>query len=48
MAFRREELQRFELRLAATAPPRFVLELDPRAGTVAQRQRAAWCGARRL
>ncbi|HWY73074.1 MAG TPA: PDZ domain-containing protein, partial [Burkholderiaceae bacterium] len=48
MAFRREELQRFELRLAATPPPRFVLEVDPRAGAVAQRQRAAWCGARRI
>jgi predicted metalloprotease with PDZ domain len=48
MAFRREELQRFELRLAATPPPRFVLEVDPRAGAAPQRQRAAWCGARRI
>ena len=48
MAFRREELQRFELHLATTPPPRFVLEVDARASAVAQRQRAAWCGARRI
>jgi predicted metalloprotease with PDZ domain len=47
MAFRRDELQRFELHLSTTPPPRFVLEVDPRASAMAQRQRAAWCGARR-
>ena len=46
LAFRREELQRFELRLARQAPPRFVLEVDERAGASAKRRREAWCGAR--
>jgi predicted metalloprotease with PDZ domain len=47
LAFRREELQRFELRLARQAPPRFVLEVDDKAGTVAKRRCDAWCGERR-
>jgi predicted metalloprotease with PDZ domain len=47
LAFRREELHRFELRLARQAPPRFVLELDDKASAVAKRRRDAWCGERR-
>jgi len=47
LAFRREELLPFQLKLAAQAPPRFVLEVDERAGTTAKRNRARWCGARR-
>jgi predicted metalloprotease with PDZ domain len=47
LAFRREELLRFEVRLARQPPPRFVLEVDERASAVAQRRRAAWCGARK-
>jgi hypothetical protein len=46
LAFRREELKRFELRLARQPPPRFVLEVDERAGAAAKRRREAWCGAR--
>ncbi len=44
LAFRREELQRFELRLARQPPPRFVLEVDDKASAAAKRQRTAWCG----
>ncbi|HEX4586331.1 MAG TPA: PDZ domain-containing protein [Burkholderiaceae bacterium] len=47
LAFRREELKRFELRLSRQPPPRFVLEVDERASAVAQRRRVAWCGVRR-
>jgi len=47
LAFRRDELQRFELTLTKEPPPRFVLEIDERAGKTAQRRRATWCGARR-
>ncbi|HEX4598158.1 MAG TPA: PDZ domain-containing protein [Burkholderiaceae bacterium] len=47
LAFRREELQRFELRLARLAPPRFVLEVDEKASDVAKRRCHAWCGERR-
>ena len=47
LTFRREELQRFELTLATQPPPRFVLEVDERGGTAAQRRRTAWCGPRR-
>jgi predicted metalloprotease with PDZ domain len=46
LAFRREELQRFELRLARQAPPRFVLGVDDKASAAAKRQRLAWCGER--
>jgi hypothetical protein len=34
------------LRLARQPPPRFVLEVDERAGAAAKRRREAWCGAR--
>jgi predicted metalloprotease with PDZ domain len=47
LAFRREELQRFELRFARQAPPRFVLEVDDKASAAAKRQRLSWCGERR-
>ena len=47
LAFRRDELQRFELGLARQPPPRFVLEVDERAGVAAKRRREAWCGPRR-
>ena len=47
LAFRREELKRFDLRLARQPPPRFVLEVDERASAAAQRRRVAWCGERR-
>jgi predicted metalloprotease with PDZ domain len=47
LAFRREELHRFDVRLAQLPPPRFVLEVDAGAGAEARRRRAAWCGARR-
>ena len=46
LAFRRDELKHFELRLARQPPPRFVLEVDPRANAAARRRRNAWCGAR--
>ena len=46
LAFRREELKRFELRLARQPPPRFVLEVDPSANAAARRRRNSWCGAR--
>jgi predicted metalloprotease with PDZ domain len=48
LAFRRDELQRFEMTLARQPPPRFVLEVDERASAAAQRHRAAWCGPRRV
>jgi predicted metalloprotease with PDZ domain len=47
LAFRREELHRFELKLARQAPPRFVLEVDDKASAVVKRRRDAWCGERR-
>ncbi len=47
LAFRREELQHFELRLARQPPPRFVLDVDERASAAARRRRAAWCAPRR-
>jgi predicted metalloprotease with PDZ domain len=48
LTFRREELHRFEVTLSKQPPPRFVLEVDERASTAAQRRRAAWCGPRRV
>ena len=47
LAFRREALQRFELRLSRQPPPRFVLEVDERASAALKRARAGWCGERR-
>lgn len=46
LAFRRDELMRFEVRLAAQAPPKFTLKIDPKAGKAAQRLRAGWLGGR--
>jgi predicted metalloprotease with PDZ domain len=48
LAFRREALQRFEVRLSRQPPPRFVLEVDERASAALKRARAAWCGERRV
>ncbi len=47
LAFRREELQRLELRLSRQPPLRFVLEADNKASAAVKRQRLAWCGERR-
>lgn len=47
LAFRREELLRFELALSRQPPPKFVLEIDPKASAAARRQLTAWCGERR-
>lgn len=44
-AFRRDELMRFDLRLAASAPSKYALSVDPRAGRGARRARARWLGA---
>jgi predicted metalloprotease with PDZ domain len=47
LAFRREELHRFEVHLAKVPPPRFLLRADDRASAAQKRRRAAWCGVRR-
>ncbi len=47
LAFRREELQRFDLRLAQRPAPRFELHIDPGASAAVRRRRALWCGSRR-
>lgn len=44
LAFRRDELMRFEVELATQPPPRFVLTIDPKAGAAAQRARKRWLG----
>jgi predicted metalloprotease with PDZ domain len=44
LAFRRDELMRFEVRLATQPPLKFVLTVDPRASRAAQRLRAGWLG----
>jgi predicted metalloprotease with PDZ domain len=44
-AFRRDELMRFDVTLAAKAPPKFTLAIDPKAGKVTQTARAHWLGA---
>jgi predicted metalloprotease with PDZ domain len=43
-AFRRDELMRFAVKLAASPPPRFLLAIDARAPAAAVRQRARWLG----
>jgi len=45
VAFRRDELRRYELKLAATPPSHYVLALDAKAGKGAQRLRRGWLGA---
>ncbi len=44
LAFRRDELMRFEVELATQPPPRFTLTVDPRASKSAQRARKKWLG----
>jgi predicted metalloprotease with PDZ domain len=44
-AFRRDELMRFEVRLAAKAPLKFALTVDAKAPKTAQTARARWLGA---
>ncbi len=44
LAFRRDELMRFEVELATQPPPRFTLTVDPKAGRAALRARRKWLG----
>ena len=44
-AFRRDELMRFDVRLATRPPPKFTLAVDRKAPRAAQRARARWLGA---
>jgi predicted metalloprotease with PDZ domain len=44
LAFRRDELMRFELRLATQPPLKYTLSIDTRASRSAQRLRAGWLG----
>ncbi|MGH6610790.1 MAG: PDZ domain-containing protein, partial [Burkholderiaceae bacterium] len=46
VAFRRDELMRFEVKLAEQAPIKIVLEVDAKATTTKTRLRKAWLGAR--
>lgn len=43
-AFRGDELMRFTPKLASQPPQKFVLDVDPKAKSVARRQRARWLG----
>lgn len=45
LAFTRDELRRYEPKLAATAPSQWALTLDARAGKTAQKLRRGWLGA---
>ncbi|GAB4470728.1 MAG: PDZ domain-containing protein [Burkholderiaceae bacterium] len=42
VVFRRDELMRFDVELAAQPPPKFTLTVDPKAGAKAQRARTRW------
>jgi predicted metalloprotease with PDZ domain len=42
LAFRRDELMRFDVELATRPPPKFTLKVDPKASAVAQRARRRW------
>lgn len=44
LAFRRDELMRFEVELATQPPPKFTLTVDPKASAAAQRARKHWLG----
>ncbi|MEP6607750.1 MAG: PDZ domain-containing protein [Burkholderiaceae bacterium] len=44
LAFRRDELMRFEVKLADRAPLKFTLEIDLKAAAEARRLRAGWMG----
>jgi len=45
LAFRRDELMCFAVRLSQGPPPKFLLVVDPRAPAAARKLRAAWLGA---
>ncbi|MGH6623364.1 MAG: PDZ domain-containing protein, partial [Burkholderiaceae bacterium] len=44
-AFRRDELMRFEVKLATQPPPKFVLTVDTKASKAAQKLRGQWIGS---
>lgn len=44
LAFRRDELMRFDVTLATRPPPKFALTVDPKASAAAQRARKKWLG----
>jgi predicted metalloprotease with PDZ domain len=43
-AFRRDVLMQFEVKLAAKAPPKYMLTVDTKASKAAQAARARWLG----
>jgi predicted metalloprotease with PDZ domain len=45
-AFRRDELMRFEIKLATEAPSRYTLKVEPKSTAGARRLRAGWLGER--
>lgn len=47
LAFRRDELMRFEVKLAAQPPLKFSLEIEPESARAALRLRAGWLGTNR-
>ena len=47
LAFRRDELMRFEVKLATQPPLKFVLEADPKSARAAQQLRHGWLGRAR-
>jgi len=47
LAFRRDELLRFDVRLSTRAPEKWKLTVDPKASVRARRQRAGWLGSAR-
>lgn len=46
LAFRRDELLRFDVKLAERPPEKWTLDLDPQATPAARRLRAGWLGVR--
>ena len=47
VAFRRDELMRFEVKLATQPPIKFTLEIDPKSARAAQQLRQGWIGKAR-
>ena len=47
LVFRRDELMRFQVKLATQPPMKFVLEVDPRSARAAQLLRRGWLGKAR-
>jgi predicted metalloprotease with PDZ domain len=45
LAFRREQLLRFAVKLASRPPEKWLLDVDPQAAAAARRLRAGWLGA---